>query len=182
MESINMKKIFDELEKEGFKATREFKCDNLDGIFSKDNFIFVIHEFSDRTDLQQWDTYQDEICRKIYFYDDKSESLDIYFILFLSFESNLQDISIIHKIEKDPYYCRKIIIRKNYYESDKLKLPFITFDLHETPGESRAKTIKEFLDSITKDEKERNIAEKIFDTIEEKKIADLLIDFFRKGG
>ena len=171
-----MQRIFQLLEREGFKAT-DFRCDNLDGTFSKDNMIFAIRNFSDREDLQRWGTYQDIINRKIYIKVDSSKKLDIHFILFISFKSGLQDLSMLCEIEKDPYYCRKIVIRKEHFEKDKLKLPFLSFDIQKTPVMNRAQTIKEFLDLITKNQNERTIAEKIFEMRDNKMIARLLMNF-----
>jgi len=171
-----MERIFHLFQEEGFKVT-DFGCNNLDRTFSKGNIIFAIRRFSDREDLQKWDAYQDEINRHIYLKVDPLKRLDIYFILFISFTANLQDVGVLHRIEKDPYYCRKIIIRNDRFEQDKIKLPFLSLNLRETHVTNRAKTIKEFLDLITKTGPERVIAERIFELKDDKAIAKLLIDF-----
>lgn len=172
-----MQKIFQLLDRENFKRA-DFGCSNFEGTFIKGNTIFAVRKFFDRTDLQKWFTYQEEINKNIYIKVDPSKKLDIYFVLYLSFKTNLQDIPILHTIEKDPYYCRKIIIRDEHFDEDKFKFPFLSFDIQESPESRRAKTIKEFLDLITKNEDERNIAEKIFEMKDEINIAKLLIDFF----
>lgn len=174
-----MKKIFDILQEEGYRDVEHFSCHNIDRILSKGNLIFAVHKFSNRMELQKWNEYQDEINRNIYIKVDPSKRLDIYFILYLSFKTSLEDISILHEIEKDPYYCRKIIIRDEFFEQDKFKLPFVPFTVQEKNVEAnRAQTIMEFLGAITREESERSIAEKIFDMKEPRGIARVLIDFY----
>lgn len=173
-----MKKILDILQDEGYKDV-DFSCHSIDRTLSKGNLIFAVHKFSDRTELQKWNDYQDEINRNIYIKVDPSKRLDIYFILYLSFKTSLEDISILHEIEKDPYYCRKIIIRDNLFEQDKSKLPFVPFTVQEKSAEAnRAQTIIEFLNAITRETNERSVAEKIFDMKEHRGIARALIDFY----
>ena len=174
-----MKKIFDILQEEGYRDVEHFSCHSIDRILSKGNLIFAVHNFSDRMEIQKWNEYQNEINRNIYIKVDPSKRLDIYFILYLSFKTSLEDISIMHEIEKDPYYCRKIIIRDEFFEQDKFKLPFVPFTVQEKNVEAnRAQTIMEFLGAITKEESERSIAEKIFNMKEPRGIARALIDFY----
>jgi len=172
-----MQRILDLLQKEGFRDV-DFNCHSLDRTLSKGNLIFAVCKFANRMELRKWNEYQDEINRNIYIKVDASKRLDIYFILFLSFVTGLEDIAILHDIEKDPYYCRKIIIRKESFDQDKSKLPFLPFSMQEKSVQTnRAQTIKEFLDAITKEPSERIIAEKIFDMKEHKRIARAFIDF-----
>lgn len=172
-----MQRIFNILQEEGFRDVN-YNCHSLDRTLSKGNLIFAVRKFSDRAELGKWNEYQDEINRNIYIRVDPSKRLDIYFILFLSFETSLEDISILHEIEKDPYYCRKLIIRNKFFDEDKSKLPFVPFSIQEKSAQTnRAQTIKEFLDAITRETRERIIAEKIFDMKEHRGIARALIDF-----
>lgn len=173
-----MQRILDILQEKGFRDV-DFSCHSLDSTLSKGNLIFAVRKFSDRMELRKWNEYQDEINRNIYIRVDPSKRLDIYFILFLSFETSLEDISILHEIEKDPYYCRKIIIRNEFFDQDKSKLPFVPFSIQEKSAQTnRAQTIKEFLEAITGETSERIIAEKIFDMKEHRGIARALIDFY----
>jgi hypothetical protein len=178
LEVIGVERILDILQNEGYRDV-DFSCHSIDRTLSKGNLIFSVQKFSDRMELQKWNDYQDEINRNIYIKVDPSKRLDIYFILYLSFKTSLEDISILHEIEKDPYYCRKIIIRDEFFEQDKSKLPFVPFTVQEKSAEeNRAQTIMEFLGAITREESELSIAEKIFDTKEHKAIARALIDFY----
>lgn len=173
-----MQRIFKILQDEGFRD-EDFNCQGFDRTLSRGNLIFAVRKFSDRMELQKWNEYQDEINRNIYIRVDSSKRLDIYFILFLSFKTSLEDISTLHEIEKDPYYCRKIIIRNESFDQDKSKLPFVPFSIQEKSAQTnRAQTIKEFLDAITREKSERIIAEKIFDMKEHRGIARALIDFY----
>ncbi len=173
-----MQRILNILQDEGYRDV-DFNCYSLDRTLSKGNLIFAVHKFSDRMELQKWNEYQDEINRNIYIKVDPSKRLDIYFVLYLSFGTSLEDISILHEIEKDPYYCRKIIIRDESFDQDKAKLPFVPFTVQEKSAETnRAQTIMEFLDAITREKNERIIAEKIFDMKEPRGIARALIDFY----
>jgi hypothetical protein len=177
LEVVDVQRILDILQDEGFRDA-DFNCHSLDRTLSKANLIFAVRKFSDRMELRKWNEYQDEINRNIYIKVDASKRLDIYFILFLSFETSLEDISILHEIEKDPYYCRKIVIRNKSFDQDKSKLPFVPFSLQEKSSQTnRAQTIKEFLDAITRETNERIIAEKIFEMKEHREIARALIDF-----
>lgn len=173
-----MKKILKILLDEGFKD-QEYNCHSFDRTLLKGNLIFAVRNFPDRTELTKWRDYQDEINRNIFIKADPEKRLDIYFILFIPFKTTIEDISILHEIEKDPYYCRKIIIRDEAFEQDKCKMPFIPFNIQgKSAQENRAQTIKEFILAITKETSEQNIAEKIFDMKDSKEIARVLIDFY----
>lgn len=173
-----MERILNILHNEGFKDA-DFNCHSLDRTLSKRNLIFAVQKFSDRADLEQWNQLQDEINRNIYIKVDASKRVDIYFVLFLSFKTSLEDISILHEIEKDPYYCRKIIIRNEFIDQDRAKLPFVPIDMRKKSTRSnRSQTIKEFLEAITRETGERVIAERIFDMKDHKGIAKVFIDFY----
>lgn len=173
-----MKKIIDVFKEEGFQAV-DYQCKRFDATFEKGNMIFLIKEFSSTQELENWRDFQDEINFNVYLKVDNEKKLNIYFVLLIKFEMTLQDLTLFHQIEKDPYYCRKIIVRDTHLDQDIQKLPFlpISLDFEKSAGEMRTKTIHEFLQGVVENEKELNLTKKIFDLKDERKIAQKIIEF-----
>ncbi len=176
-----MQRIIDIFKEHGFKAVN-YKCNSFDATFEKDNMIFVLKEFTIKDEINNWSRFQDEVNFNIYLRVNNEKKLNIYFILLVKFNTSLQDLALCQQIEKDPYYCRKIIIRDTHFEKDIQKLPFlpIGLDFEKSAEEIRAKTVHEFLQGIVEDKNELSLTEKIFDLIDEKKIAEKIIEFGQK--
>lgn len=178
---IKLQRIENTLVEAGFKVA-DYGCSLLDATFERENMIFVLKEFNKSEEMGNWSKFQDQINFNVYLKVGNEKKLNIYFILLIKYAICHKDLAIFQRIEKDPYYCRKIIIRNDFFEKDKQKLPFlpIVLDFDKSAAEVRAKTIHEFVQSIVKDRNELEITEKIFDLIEEKRIAERIIEFFRQ--
>ncbi|MFH1238148.1 MAG: ABC-three component system middle component 1 [archaeon] len=166
----------------GFKIT-DYNSSIFDSVFEKENMVFVVKEFKTRDEVDDWPRIQEEINIKIYLKVDNDKKLNIYLVLLIEFDNTPQDLFVFQRIEKDAFYCRKIVIRENKLDKDLQKLPFLPIeqDSKETVEQYRTKTIHEFLAGIVDSDKELSLAEKIFDLVEEKKIADKIIEFHQEN-
>jgi hypothetical protein len=166
----------------GFKNT-DYKSSIFDSVFEKENMVFVIKEFKTMDEVSDWPRIQEEINIKIYLKVGNDKKLNIYLVLFIKFDNDPQDLFTFQRIEKDAFYCRKIVIRESKFDKDLQKLPFLPIeqDSKETVEQYRTKTIHEFLAGIVDGDKELLLAEKIFDLLEEKRIAEKIIEFHQEN-
>lgn len=176
-----MKKVIDIFRKEGFR-TADYRCSQFDAIFEKNNMIFVLKKFDTKEEIENWSRLRDQVNLNIYLRVNNEKKLNIYFVLLIKFKTSLRDLTLLQQIEKDPYYCRKIIIRDTHFLRDIKKLPFlpIGLDFEKSAGEIRTKTVYEFLQGVVENEKELNLTKKIFDLKDERKIAKKIIEFQQK--